>query len=90
MRTVHKYPFQVDSTVVLNLPRGAEVLHVACRDDGMPCLWALVDDENKKEPRTFLVIATGKPVPGPRNALRHVATFFEVPDVWHLFEPWHG
>lgn len=89
MRTIYKYPFNVTDVVTLDLPRGAAVLHVACQGD-VPCLWALVDNDNPPERRVFLVCGTGQPVSRHLGPAQHVATFFHGPFVWHLFEPGRG
>lgn len=58
MRAVYKY--QLDRDVV-QLPEGAEVLHVGVQENSL-CAWALVDPMKRAiEPR-FRVAGTGHPL----------------------------
>lgn len=83
--SVYKYPFAVDDDVVIQMPRGAKVLHVAAQGD-QPTLWALVDPAQPMHPYRFLMRGTGHPVPD--NVGPHVGSFFHGPFVWHLFQGW--
>ena len=81
---VYKYPIKIDDGVLLDMPAGAEVVHVGLQND-VVCLWAIVDPSAEPEPRMFFVVGTGHPIPG--EAGRHVGT---VPThggkyVWHVF-----
>lgn len=84
MRTVYKYPIQVTDEFDLQLPQGAEILHVAAQNY-KPYLWALVDPDQPIEKRRFAVRGTGHPVD---EHLQHLGTFLLADDtfVGHLFE----
>ena len=85
MRTVYKYPFEIQDTVKLALPAAAQILHVETQR-GVPCLWALVDTGHVLEERIFYIYGTGHPI--ERAGLRHVGSFLMASGalVWHVFE----
>ena len=86
MRTVYKYPIPVTDVVRLDLPIGAELLHVAPQGEHV-CLWALVEPLAEQERRVFLVRGTGQPIADDLK-LVHVGTFLIQSGslVFHLFE----
>jgi len=79
-------------TAEIEMPVGAEVVHVGFQDSQLT-IWALVDSDAKRkdhhqqthvtEPRRFKVYGTGS---GIREKAKHVWTWFDGPFVWHLFE----
>jgi hypothetical protein len=91
MLTVHKFPFEVAERIAFEMPRGAEIIHVAMQGQA-PCIWAIVDPAAPKELRRFRVLGTGHPIESPPfDVYHHVASFQAPPFVWHLFsEPKRG
>lgn len=85
-KQVFKYQFAIDDEFELEMPKGAQILRVACQQS-MPMLWALVDASAEKEVRRFAVYGTGHPIEHFDQRI-HVATFFMAGGklVWHLFE----
>lgn len=83
---IWKYPFLIDDVFTLQMPRDAQVIHVA-EQHGVPCLWAFVDSTNQTVAREFAVVGTGNPAPPPWEA-RHVGSFLtgDGVGVWHVFE----
>ncbi len=80
---VWKYPLALQvGDQPLELPEAAEVVHFNMQA-GRPTLWALVNPDNRRLPRTFLVVGTGHPVP-ENTAYR--GTCLDGAFVWHLFE----
>ena len=73
MKTVWKYPLIIDGTFVITMPKGSEVLTVQIQD-GVPCLWALVDPSQPKEARHFALTGTGHARDDLDEAV-HVGTF---------------
>lgn len=61
MKTVWKFPIQVEDTFDMHMPRGAQVLSVQVQA-GSPVMWALVDPDAKVEERWFRVAGTGHAV----------------------------
>lgn len=86
MRKIYKYDLPVMDVAEVSLPAGAEILKIEAQR-GMACLWALIDDLQRPEKRTFLIVGTGNPVPDEATKETHVATFQQGPFVWHVFEP---
>ena len=84
MRTVYKYSFPITDLVELEMPLGAQVVHI--EEQRGACLWALVDPEQPRELRHFHIYGTGRPI--HRSALSHVGTFLMAGGtlVWHVFE----
>lgn len=81
--TIYKYELPDD--LILEMPKGAEVLTVQMQR-GSPCLWARVDPEEQVEKRKFVIHGTGHPVPSSTG--KYIATF-QVDDetlVFHVFE----
>lgn len=84
MKTIYKYPFLVEDEFPIQMPKGAEILHVASQGP-QPCIWALVDTSEDPEYRYFRVFGTGHSMDSDAE-LFYVGTFPQGPFVWHLFE----
>ncbi|WLJ71153.1 hypothetical protein [Sphingomonas phage Carli] len=89
MRTIHKFPFKVNDTVTLEMPRGAMILKVGKEAssivNGNLCLWAMVDTEKPLERRALFVRGTGHPLPEERS--RYIDMVQDGLLVWHILEP---
>jgi hypothetical protein len=92
-RTIWKFAIEVTDEFTLEMPIGAEPLHVETqRVNGpnaqyeQPCLWALVDPTAEREQRTFYVHGTGHPVHADAE---HIGSFllYGGSFVGHVFEP---
>lgn len=82
-RTIFKYRLdgKIGTPFVTPLPRLAQILHIAMQDHN-PCLWALIDNEEPLQNRSFVWIGTGHEVPNGH----YLATIQNEQYVWHLFE----
>jgi len=83
---VWKYPIEMTIQFKVSMPAGAQILHVACQFPNQPYMWVLVNTENHRELRLFLVRGTGQEdIP---EGTRHHGTFFLDGGrfVFHLFE----
>lgn len=82
-RTIWKFPLSMGVTEV-RMPIDAEV---ACFEfqDGVPCIWAIVDPDVLKLPRRFQIFGTGHQLP-PVDEACYVGTQQQGVFVWHLFE----
>ncbi len=83
MRRIFKYTIHIADKFSIEFPKGFQILRVACQD-GVPRLWALIDDTSHLSEYDFRIVGTGHPVPegiGP-----YIDTFQEGQMVWHLFE----
>ncbi len=89
MRVIWKYAFQVIGGFTLHMPRGAEIIALQPQgsDPGIPCIWALVDQNEPTQERHFVIRGTGNGVP-ESYAHRYVGTFqlMEGRFVGHVFE----
>ena len=86
MQTIYKYAVTMSDTFTLAMPANAQVLSVQVQH-GHPQLWALVDPDAPKQPRTFRVVGTGHPMEDAGRC-RFIGTF-QVENgylVFHLFE----
>ncbi len=84
MKTVFKYqlPMLLDD-IHIPMPAGALPLHVSTQQ-GVPCIWALVDTDNPPVDRQFHVRGTGHDCEGVGQ---YVGTFYMYSNlVFHLFE----
>lgn len=84
--TIWKFPIPVTDDIEIEMPAGAEVLHVA-EQAGQVCLWALVRPDAPVERRRFRLAGTGHAVTTDVRR-RHVGTVLlhDGALVFHLFE----
>lgn len=83
MMTIYKYRFKIEDSFTIEMPRSAQLLHVAVQR-GVPCVWAFVVTTEPMVKRKFRLAGTGHPV---ENGL-YVGSFFQLDGdlVWHLFD----
>lgn len=62
MQVIHKYTLEKRLWQVLQIPAGAEVVHVGAQHDRIQ-IWAIVDNKRPIQSRGFTVIMTGFDVP---------------------------
>lgn len=55
---IFKYPFTVADIVKLEMPSGAQILDIQVQN-GQPCLWARVDENNMLATYTIYIFGTG-------------------------------
>ena len=81
---IWKWVLLVTDAQTLMMPKGAKLLDVQVQD-GICCLWALCDEEAKREERHFAIYGTGNPMPD--NPGEYIATFqYRGSLVFHAFE----
>lgn len=73
MITIYKYKIQVVDDQTISIPLGAKLLTVQVQN-GIPCLWALVDTEQKHEDVFIEIVGTGNPVTGT-DSREYISTF---------------
>lgn len=70
------------------MPDGAQVVSVQLQD-GIICVWAIVETDYMPQPHEFSIFGTGQPLPEAFNpnrlAERHLASVQQGPFVWHVF-----
>ena len=85
MTTIWKFPLDAEDVIELDMPEGAEALHVSTQY-GNPCLWARVDPKAPTEKRRFRFAGTGHPLTD--DVGRHIGSWLMQGGalVFHLFE----
>lgn len=89
MKTVYKYPLQIQDEQKVGMPEGSKILAVQSQR-GIPTLWALVDTARLPTYRKITMLGTGHPI-HPLFDGRHIGTVQLVRGavdlVLHFFEP---
>jgi hypothetical protein len=82
---VWKYPIDMVDLFSLDLPLGAQVLHVEMQKDTC-CMWCLVDPDAPPKARRFRLAGTGHPIIDCE--VKYIGTFNMMDSVlvFHLFE----
>lgn len=83
MRTIFKYPLpEPGHSATLELPRGAEIVHVDLTYQDVLCAWALVDTDAPLTCRLRVeTVGTGRRIEGVG---RHLGTVLRGAEVWHV------
>lgn len=63
MRTIWKFPFDIQDKVPLSMPQGAVLRHVGLDPAGLPCVWAEVDPAANHMTRYLSIVGTGHLLP---------------------------
>jgi len=99
MKTIWKFPFEVDDSIEIEMPEYAQILYVDVQNQKVngrqpmsshtkevPCIWARVNTERPMVKRKFRISGTGHPMPD--MPLQHIGSFKMAQDrlVFHLFE----
>lgn len=87
-KSIWKFPIASPEQTTIKMPGGAEILTIQTQN-GMPCIWALVNPENDTEERCFEIFGTGHDVPVDMGIERKYINTFQLNGgglVYHLFE----
>jgi hypothetical protein len=84
MKVVYKYPVPLADEVVVEIPVFAKILRVDLQF-GEPCMWALVDTDEKPSKRRFMWCGTGHSADGV-GAYVGTVLVSGGSFVFHLFE----
>lgn len=86
MKAIWKFPLETTDFQVIRMPSDAEILAVQTQD-GVPCIWAMVDTTDPPESRIFRIYGTGHPVNADEE-LAYVGTcqLHGGSLVFHIFE----
>lgn len=88
MLRIYKYPFEVEDTLYIEMPHGASILTVQTQS-GVPCIWAIVDDEQPPDIYRFKLVGTGHSIDIPKASLDHYIGTFQLIEggfIGHLFQ----
>jgi len=81
-RTIWKFPLAIAGAQTVCMPAGAKILSVHMQD-GVPCVWAIVDPDAPQRAVTFRMFGTGHGLPAAGMAF--VGTVPDRAFVWHVF-----
>ena len=82
-KTIWKFPIQIAPIFTIEMPEGAQIVHVEQQGEGA-CIWAAVlPDAIGVVSRTFLIAGTGTIIPVD---CEYVGTFQQGAYVWHILE----
>lgn len=83
------WKFEINTNqITIEIPKEAEILTMQTQNE-KPCIWALVNPENKKELRHFEVYGTGHNIYYDMGIERKYINTFQLHNgdlVFHLFE----
>lgn len=85
MKTIWKFELTPHRIQSLSLPAGAQILHVATKEDNAPLLWVLVDPEMPLQEQYLGVYTTNTAMPDHLG--RYIGTFqiFQGSLEFHVF-----
>lgn len=88
MKTIWKFPLKTFAPILeIEMPRNAKVLTVQVQKE-IPCIWAIVEPQEKKETRKFRLLGTGHEFDIPIAQVKYIGTFQLQSGgfIGHLFE----
>jgi len=80
---IYTYQLELTDTQTIEMKMGAEILTVQAQD-GILCIWALVNPKLSNVKRTFEIIGTGNPF--YITKFKYISTAQMNGFVWHIFE----
>jgi len=86
MKKIYKYNLAITDTQKIMMPQWGNILSVQIQE-GVLCIWVLVDPEELMKARNFAVIGTGNPIDA--KLIRPAVYIGSVQDfqfVWHVFD----
>lgn len=87
MITIWKYILEVTDKQTIEVPEDGKILSVQVQN-GKPCLWVLVNSENKKVVRTIVTYGTGNRITDYKHDYIFIGTYqlHNGGLVFHVFE----
>ena len=83
-KSIWKFNAPIDDEMYVDMPEGAEVVHVGMQEfQDVVTFWAVVDPAARVVARHFAVRGTGHPL---RKVGKHLGSYTAGPFVWHVFE----
>ena len=73
-KTIWKFELETTDTQSIVMPKGAEILTTQTQN-GLPCIWALVDPTEDTEHRIIDTVGTGNPVSFGEWPREYVGTY---------------
>lgn len=72
MKTIYKYPLDLQTEQIIKMPVGFQLLDMQ-NQDGVPCIWALVNGDNALIYVKFFMYGTGEKI--NHTDLNYLGTF---------------
>jgi hypothetical protein len=83
---IYKYPIKITDKQLIDMPKGAQLLHVGHDPQGQLCVWARVDRRRQFDPVSIYICGTGQEMSSDAGAAAHLGSFQEGPFlIWHVF-----
>lgn len=60
MKIIYKYSLEITDEQIIRMPKDSKILCVQ-NQNGVPCIWALIDLDKKESSITILLKGTGRP-----------------------------
>lgn len=78
---IWKYPLEITTDIqLIEIPKGAQILTVQVQN-GLPCIWALVNPDATKAQVEIYTFDTGQPNVDT-NGLSYVGTYLLIEDMY--------
>ena len=84
MLTIHKFQLEITFHQIIEVREGAKILH-ADNQNGMLCIWVMLDTNAPTVQKRFRIYGTGHSIPTDLN-LTHIGSVLMGAFVWHVFE----
>ena len=84
MKRVFKYELGENGEIVKYRGRFAQILHMEAKD-GLPVMWAEMNDDYKEIDVEIIAIGTGWDVPEEFEKWIHIGSIVIGPYVWHYY-----
>lgn len=81
-KIIWKFEFPIDDYFKIKMPEGAEIIHINTQND-VPCIWTIVNPENKEIYHKFVIKGTGHSFTGVEK--EYVGTIHLKGLVFHVF-----
>ena len=88
MRTIYKYPIEIEDFQILQVPQDFKILTTAVQND-KACIWAEVETDVPKIDLKIYVFGTGHKIPVEIN-LNYIGSvlMFDGRGVFHVYWAW--
>jgi hypothetical protein len=83
MIVIYKYKLLGHKGIIKSYDE-ARFIHFALQDDGIPCVWAMVDNDGNEYEYEYKIVGTGQKLTYIDKD-NYIGTLQQGPFVWHLF-----
>lgn len=86
MSTIWKYDLSIIGEQKILIPKNSKILSVQVQN-GVPCVWVLVDENSDNEEKTFFTYGTGNPILPQKSETTFLGTYqlYDGQLVFHVF-----